>query len=997
MNLTALISAFILSWPAVQADSIVSALKEFVSPEDSTRTKVWWFHGETETTKEGITADLEAFKDAGIGGVVYYDQVHGSGEKALEAMSPEWWDMLGFAASESKRIGLGFEINISNGFVAGGPWITPETGMQRLCSSELTVSGGRHFSGDLALPGSAFIYDVAVLAFPSDGTWRETGFNGSISFRKPFTARSITYTAPKARKSRVGAMNVPTGPSDTYSGMLYVEPEPAGFLEYSRDGRHFTRIAELPTCGGTAGWAQKTIAFRPVKARYFRIVDASGALVRNMSACVISSRSQTDRWEEKAAYFSEFIEGNATPQYGEGIIDPSAVINLSALMDADGHIEWDVPGGEWVIMRIASESTRGATKHGRRNLMGLECDKMSKAAARLQWESYPQRIIDSLCARGTKPKGVIMDSHEAGPQNWTRGFEKIFRERNGYDITPYLPAMRGCIVGSTDETDRFLYDLRKTIAETIALNYYSELNRLAQQAGVEFTAQAAGNGLNLVTDNAMMKGYVTKPQGEFWARDVHGSYDIVECASAAHIYGRGIASGEAFTDAKYSDSPAVLKQLADFAYASQINEFAVCASAYQPRLDEQPGNVANGRQYCLNRNNTIWPFSRPFWDYQARCAGMLRKGKPVVDLLVYMGSDVPMKTLSYKIPAVPDGYTFDVTSDDGLKYAEVHDGELVTRGGMHYRMLVVERDIRIDDAVAEQISRFKEAGLPVFTASGCFDKVDVPFEQDFHFRSKALMDDCVRFSHRRLDDADVYFVYNHSKDTFVQEDARLRTAYRRLYLLDPVDGSCYGYGSPAEFELELQPDQSAFLVATDKVLPALERPVGTRPSGLLDGAVWTVGFNPAKGGPEEPVTWSSLSFWDESDDTRIQYYSGTATYETSFQMEPGDMPAGGKRFILGFEDLNWMARVSLNGKYCGTVWCSPWALDITDSLQEGENLLNIEICNSLYNRMIGDLSLPEAERFTKSSFPLVDATTPLVRSGVSRIGIREQTLHRQRF
>ena len=101
MNLTALISAFILSWPAVQADSIVSALKEFVSPEDSTRTKVWWFHGETETTKEGITADLEAFKDAGIGGVVYYDQVHGSGENAFEAMSPEWWEMLGFAAAES--------------------------------------------------------------------------------------------------------------------------------------------------------------------------------------------------------------------------------------------------------------------------------------------------------------------------------------------------------------------------------------------------------------------------------------------------------------------------------------------------------------------------------------------------------------------------------------------------------------------------------------------------------------------------------------------------------------------------------------------------------------------------------------------------------------------------------------------------------------------------------------------------------------------------------
>ena len=965
---------------------IVSAYREFVSPEDSTRTKVWWFHGETETTREGITADLEAYKAAGVGGVVYYDQAHAPSEAALDGLSPEWWEMLEFAAAEAKRIGLSFEVNISNGYVAGGPWITPEMGMQRLCSSELLVQGGRHFSGNLAQPGTAYLYDVATLAFPSDGTWDNVDFSGSVSLDRPFTARSISYIAPKARKSRVGAMNVPTGPSDTYSGMLYVEPDPAGFLECSEDGRHFTRIAELPTCGGTSGWAQKTIAFEPVSARHFRVVDASGALVRNMTSCTISSRSQTDRWEEKAAYFPEFIEGNATPQYADGIIDPAKVVNLTSLVDADGHLEWDVPEGEWAVMRIASESTKGSIKHGRRNLMGLECDKMSKAAARLQWESYPQRILDSLSARGTKPKGVTMDSHEAGPQNWTQGFEKIFQERNSYDITPYLLAMRGCIVTNRDATDRFLYDLRKTIAQTIADNYYSELNLLAQQAGVEFTAQAAGNGLNLVTDNAMMKGYVTKPQGEFWTRDVHGSYDIVECASAAHIFGRGIASGEAFTDAKYSDSPAVLKQLADFAYAFQINEFVVCASAYQPRLDEQPGNVAGGRQYCLNRNNTIWPLSRPFWDYQARCAGMLRKGEPVVDLLVYMGSDVPMKTLSYKIPAVPDGYTYDVTSDEGLRDAEVRGGELVTKGGMHYRMLVVERDIRIDNYLKEKIIEFKEAGLPVFTASGAFDRVEVPFEQDLRFQSKELMTDCVRFSHRRLSDADVYFVYNHSTDAFEQKDAALRTKYRKLYVLDPVDGACYEYGSPSAFVLTLQPDQSLFLVATDRKLPAAGRPSVAEPTGILDGAEWTISFDASKGGPREPLVTSELAFWDESADDAVRYYSGTAVYETSFKLD--SVPAG--RCQLAFGDLSWMARVSLNGREMGTVWCSPWTLDITDALQQGENSLKIEICNSLYNRMIGDLSLPESERFTKSSSPLVDATTPLVRSGVSKITILTQ-------
>ena len=112
------------------------AWKEFANPQDSTRTKVWWFHGETETTREGITADLEAYKRGGVGGVVYYDQAHGKGENAIPAMSQEWWDMLRFAASEAKRIGLSFEANIANGYVAGGPWITPELGMQRLTATE---------------------------------------------------------------------------------------------------------------------------------------------------------------------------------------------------------------------------------------------------------------------------------------------------------------------------------------------------------------------------------------------------------------------------------------------------------------------------------------------------------------------------------------------------------------------------------------------------------------------------------------------------------------------------------------------------------------------------------------------------------------------------------------------------------------------------------------------------------------------------------------------
>lgn len=194
--------------------------------------------------------------------------------------------------------------------------------------------------------------------------------------------------------------------------------------------------------------------------------------------------------------------------------------------------------------------------------------------------------------------------------------------------------MVGYVIGSAEKTDSVLSDVRLTIADLISDRYFATIQHLCREAGVTLTAQAMGNGLSCVTDNFRVKGQVDKPQTEFWARDKDGSYDIKEGASAAHRYEKRIASGEAFTDMKFSETLGDMKPLADFAYSCHINEFVVCASAYQPWLDKFPGSTGGGRHYCLNRNNTLWAGSKGFWDYQARCATMMRQGRPVVDVMV---------------------------------------------------------------------------------------------------------------------------------------------------------------------------------------------------------------------------------------------------------------------------------------------------------------------------------------------------------------------------
>ena len=1082
-----IVSAFLLLCPAFLMTSAQSAgskatmeqvRQEFMHPEDSTRTKVWWFHGETETTREGITADLEAYKRAGVGGVVYYDQVHGKATNALPGLSPEWWDMLRFAASEAKRIGLSFETNLSSGFVAGGPWITKRLGMQRLIASDTLVAGNQQFSAILPAPGYSEYWGVSVLAFPAPETGWETNrdrqpkitcslpqLSGedffrakapsvtippqakgesvyvNLDFGKDFSARSITYKIrPRGSKSAPGAMNYPGPPADSFYGMGYVPLPDIGQLEASDDGIHFRKVCDLKPIYQTPSntWTLKTISFPAVNARYFRLNFHDWYLPKDtrpdlvIGNMLLSSRARMDQWEEKAALFSDYLDKNQTPDYPASVaIDPARIIDLTNKMDANGKLEWEVPSGEWVIMRFAHEATGGRVKHARPNLMGLECDKMSVEAAKVQWNSYVKPIIDNLTAIGCPPEGITMDSHEAGAQNWTPGFEQEFLRRKGYDIHTYLPAMMGYVVGSVTDSESFLYDLRRTIGDVISDNYYGTLQQLCDEAGVTFTAQATGNGLSLPADNFQAKGRVQKPQGEFWTSHKDGGYDVKETSAAAHLYGKPIASAEAFTGGRFFHSLADQKEAADIAYAFGVNEFVLCASASQPWLDKYPGNTAGGKHYPLNRNNTYWEYSRPFWDFQARGTALMRKGTPVIDLCIYLGQDPPVKLLSYRLPEIPEGYDFDVTTAEALvTRTNAADGRLMLPDGMSYRLLVVQRNNDMPLYVLRHLAGLVKGGVTVCaprptgshslkekaeaaeytalvnelwgaenTAPGMrtigkgklYTGMSLPevllaegIRPDVARKSDNTAKSRVYHTHRRLADADIYFLNNHSNKAFA-DTIRLRTDAKYAEYWDAVTGQCYALpteesgSSGMLLKLALAPRESGFIVTSNypntKLLPRIASPKEELSS--IEGD-WKVSFDPKRGGPEE-VVFSQLTDWTKNSDSRIRFYSGTAVYLKELSLPASKST---ERLLLRFADLGSLARVWVNDKEVATVWCAPWEADITEYVRKGKNTLKIEVVNSLMNRMIGDAALPEAKRFTYSYPEIVTATDKLIPSGI---------------
>lgn len=1053
--------------------NLSDALYGFENPQDSTQTKVWWFHGETETTKEGITADLEAFKAVGVGGVVYYDQSHGKAEKALPAFDDQWWEMLEFSSKEAHRLGLTFEVHVSNGFVAGGPWINYENGMQRLCANEMIIDGGRYFEGKIDPPASAYPYrkDVAVIALPiaenhsisrfekfrvtsnipnlaaenifapSAGITRipvtsQEGVYIDMKFDKDFVARSISYELRPQGKATTSATNVPGPPAETFQGTGYRILPVIGQLEASEDGVTYRKVCDLqPIYRAHERWQQKTISFDAVKAKYYRLHlhdwwdDLMTTKELQIGSVQLSSFAKVDCWEEKAGLFSEYIENERTPEYDKKeVFDSRKMVDLTPFTDSEGVVKWKAPKGKWLILRFSALATGAKTKHGRSNLIGLECDKLSRDAVTIHWLNYPAKILNHLKERECNNiSGIAMDSHEAGAQNWTAGFMDEFAVRQGYDMYRYLPVMAGYVVDGVSESTGFLFDVRRNIADMISDNYYGTLDSLCNAAGLTFTAQAIGNALCIAGDPIQAKSKVKKPQGEFWGIHPDGNYDIKESSSAAHLYGKQIASAEAFTDIKYHASLADLKSLADYAYAFGINEFVVCASAYQPWSDRFPGSTGGGRHYAVNRNNTWWEYSAPFWDFQSRNAYIMRQGVSCAALCVYLGENAPVKILTYRLPDIPGGFDFDAFSSHALfTRMDAQPDKITLPDGVHYEMMILPRNGDITLAALRKIHELVNKGAKVYgprpKKSG--SAKDVGAERAYQSivekmwgkaisesgknkcgngsvywgmsLQEALADaqvlpdvsldrgdtkkNKVYFTHRSLQDAEVYFLDNH-KDETEENTFVFKGKGRYVQLWNSVTKERFSVpvlkrdSNRVAVSLRMAPRESFFVILTDRQESLLAYDNTPIPAVRDISSDWRVVFNPLSGGCGE-THFAKLIDWTTSDDDRVKYYSGNAVYTKKIELAKKN-----KRVLLEL-DTPGAARVFVNAQEVGVIWCSPWQIDITDYVEQGENVLQLHVCNSLVNRMIFDLNQPEEKRVTYAYPVIVKEEDALVPSGL---------------
>ncbi|MFO1501261.1 MAG: glycosyl hydrolase [Verrucomicrobiota bacterium] len=406
----------------------------------------------------------------------------------------------------------------------------------------------------------------------------------------------------------------------------------------------------------------------------------------------------------EAAYVAPGLVSNAP---AASVISLGGITNLTSRMDANGRLAWDTPPGQWTILRFGATSTGMENAPAPVSGRGLECDKLSKAGIESNFAGMMAKLVaDSPSEAGKALAATHIDSWENGAQNWTEHMRDEFRRRRGYDPVPMLAIVTGRVVGSLDISERFLWDLRKTISELVIENYAEHMGTLAHQRGLRLSIEAYGGPC----EDLPYAGRADEPMCEFWIGG--GAFNTVKgMASAAHTYGKRILGAEAFTAAdqeKWLEYPGSIKALGDRAFCEGVNRFVFHRYALQPWPEVRlPGMTMGPWGLHYERTQTWWEWSLAWHQYLARCQWLLRQGLFVADFCFLQPEAAPQDFHAHELK----GYAYDECSAETvLTQMAVKDGRLILPDGMSYTLLVLPDVPTMTPALLRKLTTLVEAG-----------------------------------------------------------------------------------------------------------------------------------------------------------------------------------------------------------------------------------------------------------------------------------------------
>jgi hypothetical protein len=402
----------------------------------------------------------------------------------------------------------------------------------------------------------------------------------------------------------------------------------------------------------------------------------------------------------------------------EAVVAKDKVVELTSYLGADGKLTWDVPEGNWTIVRIGHTPTGAVCAPAPVPGRGLECDKLSREGIDAHWAGGIDPLLKHLGPLAGKVlNNCLIDSYEVGTNNWTPKFRDEFSRRRGYDLGPFLPVLTGQYVGSGEMTERFLWDFRRTIGDLMAENYYNRFAELCKQHGLLYSVEPYDGPFECLQVGE--KADIV--MGEFWATtnlNAIGAVNTIKlAATVANTHGVSIVGAESFTGAPgpYSNwlgHPGMLKPEGDAMWCLGLNRFIFHTHVHQPWLDKWPGMTMGQWGTHFGRTNTWWELSKPWMKYIARSQYLLQKGHTVADVLYFGGEGSPNGGI-FSPELKAKGYDYDVVGTDLVMKLTVKDGLIQTPAGGKYRILVLPDTEWMTPQLADKIGQLAKAGATI--------------------------------------------------------------------------------------------------------------------------------------------------------------------------------------------------------------------------------------------------------------------------------------------
>jgi hypothetical protein len=1024
--------------------------------------------------------------------------------KKLVFMTPDWKDAFKFTTELADKKGFEMTIAGSPGWsVTGGTWVEPKDAMKKYVWTETRIKGGQTFSGKLQQPSDAtgkfqnvqidkggflngyigeiprFYQDALVIAYrlpKNDFVFTDLKPKVSSNSGSSFTLQDLTdgdiskavtippqavgedmwlqyeFETPQTFKAFSLAGAIQTAMQDFEGGPLNRS------LKVSDDGFNFKEIAKLS--GSIVPF--NTVSITPTTAKYWRIafktlpppINIFSAMAGgnpmgeksdgvNIAEFVLHNTDRIDQFEDKAGFTpwkEKYDKPTEIQNPNADIINTEGVIDLTSKMKADGSLDWQVPEGNWSVIRFGYSLTGRQNHPASPEATGLEVDKLDKVAVKKYINTYLDMYKDATGGMmGEKGlQYMILDSYEAGHMTWTQSFPTEFQKRRGYDIKTWIPVLTGRVVKSTDASEKFLWDFRKTIGELIAESHYDVIGEELHKRGMKRYTESHEDKRIYLADGMDVKRNADIPMSAMWTpgslaggsdEEIRSEADIRESASVAHIYGKPIVAAESMTSVQnaYSWHPEKLKRTADLEMASGLNRFVIHTSVHQPLDDKMPGFSLGPFGQYFTRHETWAEPAKAWMSYLGRSCYLLQQGKNVADVLYFYGENTNITwQFKEKLPNIA-GYEFDFCNSSALQLMQVKAGEIVAPSGASFRLLILDESAKyMTLSVLKKIKDLVKAGAKVagikpekspslsddeaefqsiLTEIWGKNNTNVSITQNFVeiLRGSNIQEDVIiknakakiLYVHRseirnpNSEMTEIYWLDNRSVDANNAEIS-FRVTGKTPELWNAQTGKTEKVSYQIKdgrtiIPLKFDSWEAYFIVFKEKTtVNSYTKPITNSQIVTNVTGTWQVNF-PKVGSikTDKLTSWTELTEIPKSEirntEGGIKYFSGTATYLNTFKLDKLDKKAS---YEIDLGEVKNIAEVIINGKNMGIAWKKPFKLNITEGVKKGVNTLEIKVTNLWVNRLIGDAQPDVKTKTTFTSMPFYRGQEPLLPSGL---------------